>query len=60
MTLNCDGCRSRIKRGEQHVTVNRHIETVGMFGAAKVHDAELLAIYHLDCEPAQIVVERAS
>lgn len=58
--MNCDGCRCRIRRGEEHVTVVRHIETVGMFGAVKVKDAEALAVYHLGCEPAQIIVDRAS
>lgn len=58
--MNCDGCRRRIRRGEEHVTVMRHIESVGLFGAAKVKHADLLAVYDLDCEPAEIIVERAS
>jgi hypothetical protein len=58
--MNCDGCRRQIKRGEEYVTVLRHIESVGVFGAVKVKDAEVLAVYHLDCEPAEIIVDRAS
>lgn len=55
---NCD---EDIRRGERHVTVNRHIEVetsgnlieraLGRRDVVTVEDAELVAAYHLRCAP---------
>jgi hypothetical protein len=54
--VNCTGCGTEIRRGEEYVALNRHIEVLGRRfyerqDSVTVMDAEGLANYHLRCEP---------
>lgn len=58
--MNCTKCGGEIRRGEEYVALNRHVEVERgrrfyerpSEGVITVKDAENLATYHRRCEPA--------
>ncbi|MGI5422965.1 hypothetical protein [Actinomadura luteofluorescens] len=49
--MTCTACEREIGRGDKYVAVTRQTERVGLLGAVKVEDAELVAAYHPSCAP---------
>ena len=45
----CADCRRPLDLRKPHVTVNWHVEKIGIFGWIKVLDCQVVRVFCLDC-----------